>query len=114
MDAKLRAALAKLPAKERETIEKEARQAVLDKLDPVKRRDLLAHAQYVIEQMQFVARQNGKRPQPFGDESAMELLAKVGAWMSENPEHTTELEQDDHDDFIETLKCLGVYGDAVR
>ena len=115
MDAKLKAALAKLPSKEREKIEKEARQAALDKLDPIERRELLAHAQHVIEQMQFVARQNGrKKPVQFGDESALELLSKIGAWMNDNPHLITELEPDDHAEFIDMLKSLGVYGDTVK
>ena len=114
MDAKLKAALAKLPSKEREKIEKEARQAALDKLDPIERRELLAHAQHVIEQMQFVARQNGRKPAPFGDESALELLSKIGAWMNDNPQLITELEPDDHAEFIDMLKSLGVYGDTVK
>ena len=110
MDAKLLKALKRLPSKEREKLEKEARQAALDKLDPVERRELLAHAQHVIEQMQFVARQNGRKPAPFGDESALELLSKIGAWMNDNPQLITELELDEHANFIDMLKKLGVYG----
>lgn len=114
MDEQLKAALAKLPAKEREKLEKEARQAALDKLDPVERREILAHAQYVIESIQAVARMNKRRPVPFGDESALELLSKTGQWLSDNPQVTTELTLDEHADFIDALKRMGVYGDAVR
>lgn len=111
MDAKLKAALAKLPTKERERLEREARQVALSKMSTVERREILALTQYTIETLKMVARMDGKRPQPFGDESALELLSKVGQWMLNNYD---ENNPDDHAEFIEMLKRLDVYGEAVR
>ena len=112
MDAKLKEALEKLPAKEREKLEREARQSALSKMSTVERREILASAQYTIETLQMVSRVDGKRPQPFGDESALELLSKVGQWMNEN--NYDENNPESYDEFIDMLKNLGVYGEAVR
>jgi hypothetical protein len=84
MGDKLKEALAKLPQKERDAIEREARRAALSKMHPVERREILASAQYVRESIYMVANLNGRRSQPFGDESALELLSKAAQWMNEN------------------------------
>jgi len=84
MDTKLKTALKSIPAKEREKIEKQARGVALGKMSDEEQIQILASAQFAKKTLKMVAGMNKKRPQPFSDEGALELLSKLGQWMNEN------------------------------
>lgn len=81
MDDDLRIALEKLPVKERTQIEKEARDAAYDSLSITEQEDVANNVDRLKRALSTEAIAKGNRPQPFGDESVMELLAALSEFL---------------------------------